>query len=444
MQKQFIQTIKIIRKAEDNLNTIIIQEFFELVGCIVEDELFTAGEQLEVMKYESLYDIVIILGIQDKKRSLSCNSQKNGQNGISKNNDTKTYVIYVDSADELLDNIIKSNHTSKEVKKISEKFKDKKFPIILNHMKYLLFAKRHNFQYVLRICNKNYKKIIDVLTELFNFIDRIETEADDMYFLYSTLKIPYMINCAHKLMEDTHIFDFVQVHERAVLYSKTYPDFISIYTIMANMCIEENKLILNTTTHFKMALSKMHNLHFPKYSSNHVYFEMTCFLESRLPFLKSLLSKKDIQNMYEELYWKHSLRVPELCLKISAKPQELMSHIQNMQQNRNIEDLLPKERCILMNLHMKLVKLLLNSYNHNLALKLAQNMIALTEVEYSFEKELNGAGVDFSKTNAMNTYMLMIAYKFLHEIFSECTTDIETILKYQNLYFSKLKEYESS
>lgn len=413
MRKQLIQTIKLIRKAEDNLNAIIIQEFFELIGCIVKDELFSSYDQIEHMNHESLYDIVVVLGVYDKHKNSAFNlsSIENNQNVSSKNNDDSlslrstspdvdlvsnspytsstlntdgqlsdclqqsfhdgkpdrglhsiddtTYVIYVDSADELLDNVIKSNHTSKDVKKIAEKFKDKTFPIILNHMKYLLFAKRYNFQYVLRICKKNHKKIIDVLTEIFNFIDGIETKSDDIYFLYSTIKIPYIINCAYTLMEDTQIFDFVQVYERASLYSKTHPDFASIYTIMANMCIEESKLILNTTTHFKMALSKMHNLHFPKCSSNQVYFEMTCFLESRLPFFKSLLSKKDIQNMYEELYLKHSFRVPELCLKISAKPQELMYHIQNMQQNRTIEDLLPKERCILMTLHMKLVKLLL-------------------------------------------------------------------------------------
>ncbi len=39
---------------------------------------------------------------------------------------------------------------------------------------------------------------------------------------------------------------------------------------------------------------------------------------------------------------------------------------------------------------------------------------------------------------------IVMIQKCLYEIFSKCTTDIETILKYQNLYFSKLKEYESS
>ncbi len=389
------QTIRLLRKKADDIDALILLEFFKFIGCLVTDFVIEERRKFPEISPQN-YDLNIILNLEEEELQSCC--KKSGKDTWIKGN----------TLDEIFNEILKIKKpelNSESMKGIIEIFKDKKLPAVLYNLGNMKFVheyypqeeKREN---VAKIREEAFQKSYDTVLECYNKLEKLRetTRPQEMevHFEYAVLNVKYTINQILYLWKDTLVFDVKALCAIAERIRQVDSDFVRLEYLTGFICIHDNRYLIDGETYFMYALQKAEKRQVPEELMDFLYYQLGRFCEkirknvelsdaiytkayseTRVPFFRVLYKKIKERERKED--WNS---VINLC-------NEMIRLILNGYKR---EELMPKEQLYIYKTYMMLGLAFYKLGKFNLSIMSYKNAVEMAETSLDYNKELKRLG----------------------------------------------------
>lgn len=389
------QTVRLFRKKADNLEALVLLEFFKFIGCLVTDFIIEERRKFPEISPQN-YDLNIILNLEEEELQSCC--KKFGKGVRIKGN----------TLDEIFNGILKIKKpelNSELMKGIIEIFKDKKLPAVLynlGNMKFVheYYPQEEKWEKVAKIREEAFQKSYDTVLECYNKLEKLRetTRPQEMevYFEYAVLNMKYTINQILYLWKDTLAFDVKALCTIAEKIRQAAPDFVRLEYLTGFICIHDNRYWIDGETYFMYALQKTAKKQVPEELMDFLYYQLGRFCEkirknielsdaiyekayseTRVPFFRALYKKIKEQERKED--WNS---VIDLCNKM----------IRLILNGYKREELMPKEQLYIYKTYMMLGLAFYKLGKFNLSIMSYKNAVEMAETSLNYNKELECMG----------------------------------------------------
>lgn len=416
------QTIRLFRKKADDLDALVLLEFFKFIGCLVTDFVIEERRKFPEVSPQN-YDLNIILNLEEEELQSCC--KKSGKGTWIKGN----------TLDEIFNEILKIKKpelNSDSMKGIIEIFKDKKLPVVLynlGNMKFVheYYPQKEKWEKVAKIREEAFQKSYDAVLERYNKLEKLRetTKAQEMevHFEYAVLNMKYTINQILYLWKDTLVFDVKALCAIAEKIRQAASDFVRLEYLTGFICIHDNRYLIDGETHFMYALQKAGKRQVPEELMDFLYYQLGRFCEkirknielsdtiyekayseTRVPFFRALYKKIKEQERKEN--WNNMI---DLC-------NEMIKVVLNGYKR---EELMPKEQLYIYKTYMMLGLAFYKLGEFDLAILSYRNAIEMAEVSLNYNKELGCMGYESFVEMAEVSMPRRYAYLKLIECYSK-------------------------
>lgn len=389
------QTIRLFRKKADDLDALVLLEFFKFIGCLVTDFVIEERRKFPEVSPQN-YDLNIILNLEEEELQSCC--KKFGKGVRIKGN----------TLDEIFNEILKIKNpelNSDSMKGIIEIFKDKKLPAVLynlGNMKFVheYYPQEEKREKVSKIREEAFQKSYDAVLECYNKLEKLRetTKAQEMevHFEYAVLNMKYTINQILYLWKDTLVFDVKALCAIAEKIRQAAPDFVRLEYLTGFICVHDNRYLINGEVYFMRALQKATENQIPEELMDFLYYQLGRFCEkirknielsdaiyerayseTRVPFFRALYKKIKERERKED--WNS---VIDLCNKM----------IKLVLNGYMREELMPKEQLYVYKTYMMLGLAFYKRGGYNFSIMAYRNAVETAEASLDYNKELKRLG----------------------------------------------------
>lgn len=391
------QTIRLFRKKADDLEALVLLEFFKFIGCLVTD--FVIEDRRKFLETSAQnYDLNIILNLEKEEFQSCC--KKPGKGAWIKGN----------TLDEIFDEIIKIKKpelNSELMKGIIEIFKDKKLPAVLynlGNMKFVheYYPQEEKWEKVAKSREEAFQKSYDAVLECYNKLEKLRKTMGDseseVHFEYAVLNVKYTINQILYLWKDTLVFDVEALCTIAEKIRQTSPDLVRLEYLTGFICIHDNRYLIDGETYFLYALQKAVKNQIPEELMDFLYYQLGRFCEkirnnvevadtiytkayseTRVPFFRALYKKIKERERKED--WNSMVH---LCNKM----------IKLVLNGYKREELMPKEQLYMYKTYMMLGLAFYKLGGYNLSIMSYRNAVEMAEISLNYNKQLECLGYE--------------------------------------------------
>lgn len=391
------QTMRLFRKKADDLEALVLLEFFKFIGFLVTD--FVMDDQSKFQKKTTqTYDLNIILNLREEEVQIFCEEH---ESGIWMNGCTSDEVF-----DELL-KIEKLELDNESMRGIIKRFRDEKLPAVLYNLGNMKFVHEYYSQEEKRekvaksreeAFQKSYNVAVECYIELEKSRKSTEFQKKELYLEYAFLNIKYTINQILYLWKDTLIFDVKVLRESAENIREMAPDFVRLEYLTGFICIHDNRYLVDGETYLMSALQKAAKMQVPEELMDFLYYQIGRFCEK----IRKNIELSD--SVYEKAYSEaHFPFYRALYKKIKAKERKEDWNSVIDFSNKMItlvlngydwEMLMPKEQLYMYKTYMMLGLAFYKLGKFNLAILAYSNAVKMADTSLNYSKKLKAMGFE--------------------------------------------------
>lgn len=386
-----MQTMRLFRKKEDDLDALVILEFFKFVGFLVTDYVLDSRRKYPKMVFQN-YNLNIFYKLSGEE-TLRFNEEVEGSIWINGN-----------TLDEVFNEILKIKKlgwNNDSIKSIIDIFKEKRLPVVFYNLGNMKFVHEYYSQEEKRekiaksrdnVFKSSYIAAVDCFDKIAESMAFSGLDEFGVYSEYAFLNIKYIINQILYLWKDTQIFDVDILREYSEEIREKAPDLIRLDYLTGFICIQDNRYLGDGEGYFMNALQKAIKMNVPEELRDFLYYQLGRFCEK---------IRKDINLanfLYNKAYSEDRFPFSRALYKI-IKRQEREEDWNGVADysNKMIElvlngydwkMLMPREQLYMYKTYMLLGLAFYKLERYNLAILSYENAVKMAEISLNYNEDV--------------------------------------------------------
>lgn len=272
------ETVRLIRKKQDDDNALFLIEFFKFIGCLTTDLIIEEGIKYnqDLLEY---YDINFIL---EDNSELSENQYicplKDYSKIISVNKKDRKAMIC-----KICDNLHANVGIAREIADVFEEQDLYNILYNLGNLKFIheYYPEKEKQKKIEGIRKEAYTLTLHPMLTTYKELCTLEEKYKDgcFYLEYALLNTKHIINEIAYLYDNTFVFDISRMRAIGKQLSIQYPGTIRLDYLIGSFCKRDRRYLMESEISFLSSVKKAEKNNMPQDIKNFLYYHLGRFFE---------------------------------------------------------------------------------------------------------------------------------------------------------------------